>query len=210
MSGVLATISERNIQEVLHFTTSKGLLGILYTRKVLPRSLLPDEKHVEHIYTPNALTRRDPDWTEYVNLSISRINSRFFNISSQQWHQDEELWWCVLSFSPVILAHEGVLFATTNNMYTGCIRAAGFTGLEALFAESIQQWTGRTVVRRPEMAPFWTTDQQAEVLYPGPLSTDFLQRIYVVTDRHQDLIHAQRAAIQHREVEVVVREDVFE
>src|SRR6266511_5391085 len=103
MTGILQLIERRGITEVLHFTTSKGLLGILYSRLVLPRRRLPRNKLVEHVYMVNAEVRYDPEWTDYVNLSIAQINTRFFDIASRKWHRDKDLWWCILSFSPVIL-----------------------------------------------------------------------------------------------------------
>jgi hypothetical protein len=57
-----------------------------------------------------------------VNLSISRINARLFNISAKNWHRALDGWWAVLSFDPLILTHDGVVFATTNNAYPGVIR----------------------------------------------------------------------------------------
>ena len=37
-------ISQRNISEILHFTTNEGLLGILYSRSIKSRQRLPKEK----------------------------------------------------------------------------------------------------------------------------------------------------------------------
>jgi hypothetical protein len=185
MSSFGEVIAERDIQEVLHFTTNHGLTGILAEGAVLPRQRLPESKHLEHVYAPNATTRKDRAYLDYVNLSISRINTEFFGHSTR-WHAAEESWWCALAFDPVILEHEGVLFTTTNNIYTGCQRGAGVDGLQAMFAETITRWVGNYAQRTDGMPDNWTTCHQAEVLYPGPLSTDHLTRVYVATGPHAD------------------------
>jgi hypothetical protein len=209
--SILQVVNDRGISEILHFTTSKGLLGILYSREVLPRRRLPKNKLVEHVYMLNAAVRYDPEWTDYVNLSIARINARFFDIASKKWHGDKDLWWCVLSFSPVILTHDGVVFTTTNNAYSDVVeRSGGVAGLDAMFAERVTEWPGRVIVRSSDFPDCYPTCRQAEVLYPGPLSTDFLKRVYVVNDLHQDIAYAQAEAIDHRKIEIAVDSSVFE
>ena len=130
-------LRQRQITEILHFTTNEGLLGILYSRSIKSRQKLPKEKTLAYIYQPNAVFRKDKDWLDYINLSISRINYQFFDISANRWHRDRNIWWCVLSFDPVILSHSGVYFTTTNNVYTGVRRDTGEKGLQALFDSRI-------------------------------------------------------------------------
>ena len=90
-----------------------------------------------------------------------------------------EGWWCILSFSPEILTHPGVFFCTTNNAYTSVDRNTGARGLEKLFADRIEREPG-WVATRTEATPInQPTCNQAEVLYPGELSIDYLKHIYV-------------------------------
>jgi hypothetical protein len=70
-------IQARQITEVVHFTTHRGLLGALHSRAVKSRMRLPAEVDLKYIYTPNAEYRKDKAWLDYVNLSISRINCEF-------------------------------------------------------------------------------------------------------------------------------------
>lgn len=201
-------IAERGIDEVLHFTTNKGLLGILATRNVKSRALLSEDKYLEHIFTPNAGTRKDSAWVAYVNLSITRINTEYFG-HSERWHRNEKIWWCVASLDPVILSHSGVVFATTNNIYSGVSRSEGATGLAALFAERVVRWSGNVVARSEDCPAGAPTCVQAEVLYPEMVSTQHLRRVYVATRHHKAVVKAQMASVRHPEVEVVVRPDVF-
>ena len=173
-------VINRNIKEILHFTTNKGITGMLASNGILPRKRLPQDKHLEHIYEYNCGDRsRDAAWHDYVNLSITIINRRLFGISKGKWHRDIDGWWCILAFSPKMLSHEGVFFTTTNNMYSGVRRYQGANGLEKLFAKQIMRWQGENVTRSPAMPENQPTCEQAEVLYPGELSLDYLHRIYV-------------------------------
>lgn len=218
MTTIGEIVERRGIEEVLHFTTNRGLTGSLAEGAVLSRQRLPESKYLEHVYRPNASVRKDQAWLDYVNLSISRINTDFFEQSSR-WHADRDVWWCAFSFDPVILSHEGVYFASTNNIYTSCQRAPGPDGLEALFAERVERWHGNVVEREDGMPGNWTTCLQAEVLYPGALSTDHLLRVYVATGPHADIVSSTCDILAAAEEEssgpaskipVVIDADVFE
>jgi hypothetical protein len=203
-------IQQRNIASVVHFTTNKGSLGILDARAIRPRTRLSTDQRLEHIFTPNAASRpRDAAWHDYVNLSISRINHEFFAISSGNWHRDEGLWWCIFDFSPAILEHPGVYFTTTNNMYSGVARAKDEQGFAAMFAGRVVKWTNNVVTRVPGTPDNLTTCFQAEALYPGDLSTEFLRRIYVSDDESADELASQIKVTNHKEIEIAVRPDWF-
>ena len=178
-------IKQREIKEVLHFTTNKGLTGILAKKAVLPRKRLPEENYLEYILFYNCTSRtRDKEWLDYVNLSITSINLHLFGISSGKWHTEIDGWWCILSFSPEILTHQGVYFCTTNNAYTCVVRGAGVTGLENLFADRVERETDWVAIRQEDTPMNQPTCNQAEVLYPGGLSTDYLKHIYVRSNEH--------------------------
>ncbi len=203
-------IRGRDIREVLHFTTNFGLAGVLATKTVKPRNLLTTDDYLEHIYKPNCEDRsRDIMWHDYVNLSITRINTRLFGISSGNWHCDINGWWCILSFHPAILVHPGVVFTTTNNMYSGVTRAQGVKGFEAMFAPIIRQWWSSIVTRSPEIPACQPTCRQAEVLYPGELSIDHLRRIYVRDEEPLDEIAGMFGGLTVPPLPTTVRPDAF-
>lgn len=194
-------VQERGIEEVLHFTTNRGLVGIFAARALKARRRLSSDKYLEHIYRGICPDRsRDIAWHDYVNLSISSINSYLFNIASGKWHDEMDGWWCVLSFSPTILEHDGVYFTTTNNAYDpqygGCVvRGTGPEGLNRLFADRIRQWLTKWVSRYSDTPGNQPTCKQAEVLYPGQIGLEFLQGVYVRDDSHIDDIHGFCAAL---------------
>lgn len=182
-------IEARNIRQILHFTTSDGLLGMLAGQppSLLPRAQLSQESHLEFILTLNSPIRKDEEWTTYNSLSITRINRYFFKYSLRN---HPNAYWAILAFSPEILTHPGVVFATTNNIYPDVERGEGPEGLNRLFAPTIRN-RGGNICRQTGHTPNCPTDIQAEVLYPGALSFDFLQEIYVPNEEAKRLIDAQ-------------------
>jgi hypothetical protein len=201
-------VRARGITEVVHFTTHQGLLGILHSGFVKPRKDLPDDVELEHIYLPNSVYRKDIPWLGYVNLSISRINLHFFGHSCR-WHRESDLWWCILAFDPQILSRAGVVFTTTNNIYTGVVRGENGPGLEALFAPRIVRWSRNVQVRSALTEPNQTTCEQAEVLYPGNLSIKHLNRIYVENEQDEDEVYAQLSLVRRTKIDVKIAPSRF-
>ena len=174
---VVAAAIDREVTEIVHFTTTKGALGVLASGALKSRKRLPETKYLEHVYRPNTDFRKDAAWLDYVNLSVSRINDWMFG-SSVKWRSDEDVSWVVLAFNPEILSHPGVVFATTNNIYPSCRRAEGLDGFNSLFADTVVgRYNG--VHNRAGKLDCWPTDRQAEALYPGELSCRHLRRIDV-------------------------------
>ena len=192
---IAGTIQQRGISEVLHFTTNRGIIGLLAQGALLSRHLLPQEKYLQQVLHVNAASRpeswcdfdKSQNWLDYVNLSISEINRRYFEFSSK-WHKDSDVWWGILAFDPTIMTHDGVFFATTNNAYEPlCIREPGNTGLRRLFQDVVQRKSGWTVSRQGRAAHL-PTCEQAEVLYPQRVSVESLRRVYVQEGEHQDQV----------------------
>jgi hypothetical protein len=215
METVKSIIDRRGIQEILHFTKgSSGLTGILHMKAVQSRYRLERDDRLAYIFEANASSRRDTAWLDYVNLSVSEINSAFFSASCH-WHKEAGEWWVILSFDPVIAEHSGVFFTTTNNFYTGVKQAQGPDGLQASFADRILKWhdwrQGVDVValRKAGTPDCLTTCEQAEILYPKEVSTEFLRRIYVRNGEDMDDTMAQLDVLGHGRVEVVVAPERF-
>lgn len=207
--SVEGVVADRGISEVVHFTTNPGCLGTLYTKNLLSRARLQDDEMVRYLFEPNAELRRDQDYLDHISLTIDHINQPFFSISADKWHRDDPIFWCILAFDPAVLAHEGVVFASTNNIYTSVRRGTGEEGLLRLFAERVTLYNARTASRLAGMRRSYPTCEQAEALYPRSLSTDYLQRIYVRTGAEQSETVGFLKATFHRDVDVVVAPDKF-
>ena len=190
---VVTAARHRGIEDVVHFTTVSGAIGVLAAGAVKSRERLPREEYLEYVYRPNAAIRKDEAWLDYVNLSITRINDWMFE-NSVRWHIASNNPWVALAFDPALLGDPGVVFATTNNIYPACRRAEGIVGFNSLFAESV---IGRYGIEhdRDGKQTTWPTDRQAEVLYPGELSCDYLHRIDVQREDTIDTIHGMLAGL---------------
>src|SRR5688500_3465607 len=117
-----AVLASREIQRVLHFTTNRGLLGILASGELMSRTRLSEDKYLENIYTPNAQYSREAlEYWSYVNWSIPDINKRFFDIARNRWWKGSDLFWVIVQLEPLVLTHDGVLFATTNMGYESVV-----------------------------------------------------------------------------------------
>ncbi|MCE3026713.1 DarT ssDNA thymidine ADP-ribosyltransferase family protein [Salinicola sp. DM10] len=213
--SVMEEIERRGVVEVLHFTTNRGIVGALASKALLSRCGLRKDQYLEHVLHLNSAIRpedsalfdKSENWIDYVNLSVSEINRRFFDVSSR-WHMDADVWWGILAFSSEIMAHEGVYFATTNNSYEHCLRNAGVEGLELLFGASIPRknsWRAQRL-SRPLNLP---TCEQAEVLYPSKVSISYLRRIYVKEEEHCDLARGWLLEFGLPSVEVVISTEKF-
>ena len=204
---VLEVVRRRGVQKVVHFTTRTGAVGVLASGAVKSRSRLGEDQYLEQVYRPNAPYRKDEDWLDYVSLSVSRINDWLFE-HSRRWHVADDNPWVLLSFDPVILSHPGVVFATTNNIYPACRRAEGRDGFEQLFADTVY---GRYDRRhdRTGMNPYWPTDRQAEVLYPGEVPCKFLRRVDVQLEEAMDTI-VGALAVFNVEIPVEHTPEIFE
>ncbi|MDF1597277.1 MAG: DarT ssDNA thymidine ADP-ribosyltransferase family protein [Acidimicrobiia bacterium] len=205
---VLTAAINRGISDVVHFTTIHGAVGILASKALKSRRRLPQEQYLEHVYRPNALDRsRDAAWLDYVNMSISRINDWMFD-TSERWHIADGVSWVALSFTPDILSHPGVVFTTTNNIYPTCKRAEGIGGFDQLFDDPV---IGRysSVHTRARLPDHFTTDRQAEVLYPGEVDLRYLQRIDVQAEEALDDVYGALGALDH-DVPVRHAREVFD
>ena len=200
-------IARRGITEVVHFTTHPGLTGILHEREVRARALLKTDETVEFILKLNTTKVYDPNWKGYVNLSISRINRSLFGYS-ENWHPEES--WRILAFDPTVMCHEGVQFVTTNNAYWQHLhRGLGGEALEALFRDEVKGIYGTPIRRTSGMSDSWTTDVQAEVLYPKGLSTKFLRAIYVRTQEEEESVVGLLSTLQHPAVPIQINARLF-
>ena len=209
-------IHERGIGSALHFTTNRGLVGVLAVGALLSRRQLSEESLLEHVLHVNAAQRpeaaaafdKSEDWLDYVNLSITEVNRRFLDVS-RRWHNNADVWWCILEFDANILTHEGVYFATTNNSYDLCMRDTGVEGLQALFSDRINRKSNGWSVNRLRRKPNLPTCEQAEVLYPESVSVEHLKRLYVMKDKHYDAVGGWLQEFDRSHVEVTLSRQKF-
>ncbi len=148
------------VREIVHFTTEKGLLGSLDTGALLSRARVEEDPRLAFILQ-RVWPRLDHAWTDYISLSVNTINRTLYE---QAQSHLPDLWWSVMAFQPEVLDHDGVWFATTNNVYPSCGRARGLAGFRSLYADEV---LGRYSARRTRdgLDDAQPTDRAAEVLY---------------------------------------------
>lgn len=203
---IVAAARDRGITSIVHFTRTSGLTGMLYTLMVLPRSRLPEDARVKHVYEENAADRsRDLAWHDYINLSVTDINVRMFEFSKREHPGDE---WLILVFDPEILGDPGVVFSTTNNAYEVARRHVGPRGFEQMFTPRVAWGRYGSVRNRHGRARNQTTDLQAEVLYPHELALDHLHTVIVADEDTYETVQAILYNFPH-EPEVVINPEAF-
>ncbi len=213
---IAVELQNRGINELLHFTTQRGAVGTIATGSLLSRYMLPEDSYLQHILHLNAADRpeasayfdKSNNWLNFVNLSISEINKRYFDVSSKKWHINANVWWCILAFDPIIATHEGVYFTTTNNSYEFCKRESGLVGFNDLFTPVIDRKIGWKALRALRPAHL-ATCEQAEVLYPEQIPLKYLRSIYVRTEEHHDLVKGCLLEYGWKEVNVYISEKKF-
>ena len=192
---VVRAARNRGITSIVHFTTIPGLVGILASSAIMARNQLPEDARLKYVYVANAADRRrDQIWHDYVNLSVTAINLHMFRFSERS-HPGNQ--WVILEFGPEILGDPGVVFCTTNNIYSAAHRCRCLRGFEQLFASSVPRWNGNRVARNDRL-PYQTTDPRAEVLYPFELSLDHLHTVAVGDGETRDAVVAARSHFPHQ------------
>lgn len=196
----------QGIQEVLHYTSERGAMGTVMKKALLSREQVENDSDIAFIFE-GIWERKDPEWVDYISLSLSRINLDLFRRSRRHF---PDYWWAILSFDVEILDHDGVWFTTTNNTYPVCSRAQGEDGLAAMFAPQVP-WgrKGSVKIRYPGMSEAWTTCEAAEVLYPQRIALEYLRRIYVPGAQHRRLVQAWAEVYGAGELSVEVNPGSF-
>ena len=199
--------ADLGVEEVLHFTTEKGVLGVLRVGRLLSRKRVQEDPNLAFIFT-GVWPRRDPEWLDHVSLSLTEINGGLYEKAAQNL---PEMWWAILSFRVEILDDPGVFFTTTNNIYEEvCERSGGASGMRAMFKDEVPWGYYGDVKRRGPADPRnQPTDPQAEVLYPKSIDLAHLQRIYVPERQHQSLVLAWCEVLESQEPVIQVAPDLF-
>lgn len=207
---IASVVTKLGITEILHFTTSNGALGVLAEKALVPRSQLKETQLLEFIVKNNCDARKDPEWAGHNSMSISRINTKFFQYSEWRHGHEDDLWWCILGFSPSILEHPDVVFVSGNNTWPRAIKKKGEQGLKGMFAAQVPGTYGSTISRAkiPDNVP---TSIEGEVLYPGRVPIEYLTHVYFREQANADqfLSQAHTLGIELPESMAIVCETRF-
>jgi hypothetical protein len=152
----------RGVTRLCHFTKSANLAHILATGEI--RDALTLRQSTEG-FRPTDETRLDghPD---HINCSIEYPNTWYLEkVMIRDPHFKE---WVILTLDPSLLSIPGAKFCPYNAARaSGTSIRSGPSAFNALFASTVIGNTRRT--RLSDHPDWWPTDDQAEVLLPGPI-----------------------------------------
>ena len=196
--------ARRDVRQLLHYTTQKGIHGTIASAALLSRAQLEEEEYLALIREA-VWPRRDAPWIDHISLSVTTINDTLFGQSRAHF---SHLWWAVIAVSPAVLDDDGVVFTTTNNIFPSVKRGKGTAGFEAMFADEVVGRWG--VVRtRGGLPDRSQPTAPPRVLYPQRIETGHIQAIYVMEPDHKNMILGWCAALDHPDIAVEVRPDAF-
>ncbi|MBI5518892.1 MAG: DUF4433 domain-containing protein [Desulfovibrio sp.] len=185
-------------------------MGILNTGLVKSRKGLNEDQYLCHILHNNCEYRKDEKWVDYISLSIQVANKMFLSYA-KQWVHNQPFWWCILSFSPSILTHNGVVFCTTNNSYEETVlRGEGKAGLQSLYANVVKEKPPYQKSRTAQTPTSNPTSPQAEVLYHKSLELKHLTEIIIPSVQQEPEFLGHLAGAQRTGLKYTIDAGAFE
>ena len=177
-------ISDRGIEQLIHFTPTINLLSIFEQGKLLSRALL-EKFDIDQTDIFDYIEFTDDirfDDKSFINLSVQNPNSFLFNRFREKTKNDVHINWCVLKIDKKYIYQTDTLFSVTNAANSHNKRNVGVTGdigkFQMMFANSLQIVTSYNTktISRNGLKTKYPTDEQAEVLVKNEISiSDILQ-----------------------------------
>jgi len=201
MNEVLNEAGQRGITRLCHFTKAVSLAHILASGTLRDVEYLRDSPDG---YRPTDERRLDGH-LGHISFSLEYPNSWYFREARKRDEQFTE--WVVLTADPVLLATPGTRFCPHNAArHSGSGIQDGLGAFEAMFAERVGQR-----VREPHHPAWWPTDDQAEVLVPGPIPITAVRSVILQSDEQAALENFRLRELGLREhPPFVIAPDLFE
>ncbi|MCG6497357.1 DarT ssDNA thymidine ADP-ribosyltransferase family protein [Kitasatospora sp. A2-31] len=180
MTEIWERAKQRGITRLCHFTKAVGLGHILATGELRGAAELRESRDG---FRPTDQQRLD-GYLHHINCSIEYPNTWYLDRARAQDPHFKE--WVVLALDPRLLDLSGAGFCPYNAARRGGAGVAqGMAAFEAMFAPEV---TGNAVRRRGPGHPAWApTDDQAEVLIPGPVSATAITAVIVQSEEQAEL-----------------------
>ncbi|MBY8882721.1 DarT ssDNA thymidine ADP-ribosyltransferase family protein [Actinacidiphila acidipaludis] len=180
MSAIWGRAQQRGITRLCHFTKAVGLGHILATGELRGAAVLRESAEG---FRPTDELRLD-GYLNHINCSIEYPNAWYLDRARAKEQYFME--WVVLALDPRLLDLPGTGFCPYNAARGGGAGVAkGLAAFEAMFAPEV---TGNFVRRRALAHPAWApTDDQAEVLVPGPVSATAITAVIVESKEQAEL-----------------------
>ncbi|MGW0800617.1 DarT ssDNA thymidine ADP-ribosyltransferase family protein [Streptomyces sp. NPDC002692] len=180
MTVIWEQSQRRGITRLCHFTKAVGLGHILATGELRGAAEL---RQSNEGFRPTDPLRLD-GYLHHINCSVEYPNTWYLDQARAQDPHFKE--WVVLTLDPTLVDSPGAGFCPYNAARKGGAGVAqGLPAFEAMFAQEVTgnqtRWRGS---RHPSWAP---TDDQAEVLIPGPVSAGAITAVLVQSEEQAQL-----------------------
>ncbi|WP_409493673.1 DarT ssDNA thymidine ADP-ribosyltransferase family protein [Amycolatopsis sp. cmx-11-12] len=163
----MSEVRRRGISRLCHFTRAASLAHILASGTLRDVEDLRDSAEG---YRPTDDRRLDGH-LGHISFSLEYPNSWYFKEARKR--DDQFLEWVVLTVDPVLLDTPGTRFCPHNAArHSGSGIQDGLDGFNAMFADRVG-----LRLRDPEHPSWWPTDDQAEVLIPGPIPVSAVRSV---------------------------------
>lgn len=174
-------ILRREIECLIHFTTTKNLYSIFEKKRILSRNQLnhmfSENDDSIDIIVFNDLNRYDDN--NYINLSITYPNFPLFKKFKEVMKNDITTNWCILKLNPNLIFLENTKFAVMNAA-SNKAKEYGITGNIEKFKMMFEQKIGN--IYRQDKPLNITTDIQAEVLVLNEITIDNILEVCFETN----------------------------
>ena len=202
-------ILTRGIKYLIHFTTTLNLRSILECGKLIPRETIEsmaDEK-IDFLDYIQLTDKNRLDGKQFINLSISRINTYLFERFQERTRENASVNWCILRINPIYIYAKETKFSIANAASNES-KQFGITGdfekFKSLFADHLPIKYG---VRPEGMDPMFPTSVQAEVLVREEIPTESI--LEVCFDSPESLAAAKAALSEFDTSNFVVDANAF-
>lgn len=174
-------IERRNIECLIHFTTTLNLYGIIEQGAILSRESLEglDVESYDILDYVQFTDKIRYDDARYINLSVSRLNSFLFSRFSNRTLNDPSISWCVLKIDPSVILLEETLFSVTNAASYSAQKIGINGSLETfkrMFSDTLTLENGRSYTRKG-LLECYPTDIQAEVLVKDIIDSSCVKEV---------------------------------
>jgi hypothetical protein len=180
MTGIWEQAQRRGITRLCHFTKAVGLGHILSTGELRGAAELRESSEG---FRPTD-TRRLDGYLHHINCSVEYPNTWYLDRARASDPHFQE--WVILTLDPRLLDLPGAGFCPFNAARNeGAHVYEGLAAFESMFAPQV---TGNATRSRRPRHPLWApTDDQAEVLIPGPVSATAIISVLVASKEQAEL-----------------------
>lgn len=194
MSSIKKIIKDREITELIHFTSTRGLEGIFKARHILSRFELENSNFVddnEILFNSNDTFRMEGK--NYINLSVSKPNKSLFNRFKHRKESDPTIGWCILKINPHVLLDDNLkcFFSITNAANSAAKNDYGIKSdvesFKKMFNDEVvvKNSYGSKTYSRFGLNKNQTTDNQAEILVEGKIPFKYINAICFETEHEK-------------------------